>query len=75
MTGVPMPGSLAERVSAFTGVPFPTSPIEAIRTLSHQKTLLIISHRPATLQGCDIVYEVADGRIAARQATALRSSA
>ena len=49
--------------------------MEAIRTLSHQKTLLIISHRPATLQGCDIVYEVADGRIAPRQATALRSSA
>jgi len=49
--------------------------MEAIRTLSHQKTLLIISHRPATLQGCDIVYEVADGTIAPRQATALRSSA
>ena len=49
--------------------------MEAIRTLSHQKTLLIISHRPATLQGCDLVYEVADGRITARQATALRSSA
>ena len=49
--------------------------MDAIRTLSHQKTLLIISHRPATLQGCDVVYEVADGRIAARQATALRSSA
>jgi ABC-type multidrug transport system fused ATPase/permease subunit len=49
--------------------------MEAIRTLSHQKTLLIISHRPATLQGCDAVYEVADGRITARQAAALRSSA
>ena len=49
--------------------------MEAIRTLSHQKALLIISHRPATLQGCDIVYEVADGRITRRQAAALRSSA
>lgn len=49
--------------------------MEAIRTLAHQKTLLIISHRPATLQGCDVVYEVTDGRITARQATALRSSA
>lgn len=49
--------------------------MEAIRTLSHQKTLLIISHRPATLQGCDIVYEVADGKITARQAAPLRSSA
>ena len=49
--------------------------MEAIRTLSHQKTLLIISHRPATLQGCDMVYEVADGKITPRQPTALRSSA
>jgi ATP-binding cassette, subfamily B, bacterial PglK len=37
--------------------------MEAIRNLSHRKTLLIISHRPATLAGCDLVYEVADGRI------------
>jgi len=49
--------------------------MDAIRTLSHQKTLLIISHRPATLQGCDLVYEVADGKITARQPAALRSSA
>ena len=49
--------------------------MDAIRTLAHQKTLLIISHRPATLQGCDLVYEVADGKISARQPAALRSSA
>jgi ABC-type multidrug transport system fused ATPase/permease subunit len=49
--------------------------MEAIRTLAHQKTLLIISHRPATLQGCDLVYEVADGKISARPPAALRSSA
>ena len=49
--------------------------MEAIGTLSHEKTLLIISHRPATLQGCDVVYEVADGRITPRQPAALRSSA
>ena len=49
--------------------------MDAIRTLAHQKTLLIISHRPATLQGCDLVYEVADGKITLRQAAALRSSA
>ena len=48
--------------------------MEAIRTLSHQKTLLVISHRPATLQGCDLVYEVADGRIVARQPTPLWNS-
>jgi ABC-type transport system involved in cytochrome bd biosynthesis fused ATPase/permease subunit len=49
--------------------------MEAIRTLAHRKTLLIISHRPATLAGCDLVYEVADGRITARQTAALRSNA
>jgi ABC-type multidrug transport system fused ATPase/permease subunit len=48
--------------------------MEAIRTLTHQKTLLIISHRPATLQGCDLVYEVADGKITARQPTPLWNS-
>ncbi len=41
--------------------------LEAIRSLSHRKTLLIISHRPATLRDCDLVYEVADGKIAARR--------
>ena len=40
--------------------------MEAIGSLSHRKTLLIISHRPATLSGCDVVYEVADGRISRR---------
>ncbi len=49
--------------------------MEAIRTLSHKKTLLIISHRPATLQGCDLVYEVADGKIALRTSAERRSSA
>ena len=49
--------------------------MDAIRTLAHQKTLLIISHRPTTLAGCDLVYEVADGKITLRQPAALRSSA
>jgi ATP-binding cassette, subfamily B, bacterial PglK len=49
--------------------------MDAIGTLAHQKTLLIISHRPATLQRCDLVYEVAGGKITAREPTALRSSA
>ncbi len=40
--------------------------MEAIRSLAHRKTLLIISHRPATLAGCDVVYEVADGKITRR---------
>ena len=47
--------------------------MDAIGTLAHQKTLLIISHRPATLHGCDLVYEVADGSITAREPAALRS--
>jgi ABC-type multidrug transport system fused ATPase/permease subunit len=49
--------------------------MEAIGTLSHKKTLLIISHRPATLQGCDFIYEVADGKITPRPLAALRSTA
>ena len=49
--------------------------MDAIGTLAHQKTLLIISHRPATLQRCDLVYEVAGGKITAREPAALRSSA
>jgi ATP-binding cassette, subfamily B, bacterial PglK len=49
--------------------------MEAIRTLAHKKTLLIISHRPATLEGCDLVYEVADGKITLRQPAERRSSA
>jgi len=49
--------------------------MDAIGTLSHQKTLFIISHRPATLQGCDLVYEVADGKINLHKPGALRSSA
>jgi len=49
--------------------------MDAIRMLSHQKTLLIISHRPATLQGCDLVYEVANRKITLRPAAALRSNA
>lgn len=40
--------------------------MDAIGRLSHQKTLLIISHRPATLQDCDLVYEVAAGKIRRR---------
>ena len=42
--------------------------MEAIRVLSHQKTLLIISHRPAMLQWCDLIYEVADGKLRRREA-------
>ncbi len=40
--------------------------MEAIHSLAHKKTLLIISHRPATLRDCDLVYEVADGKIKRR---------
>ena len=41
--------------------------MEAIRSLSHRKTLLIISHRLVTLEPCDLVYEVAEGKITLRQ--------
>lgn len=48
--------------------------MEAIGTLSHKKTLFIISHRSAALQRCDLVYEVADGKITPRQLAAAHSS-
>ncbi|MDT7041662.1 ABC transporter ATP-binding protein [Candidatus Nitronereus thalassa] len=43
--------------------------IDSIQTLSHKKTMLIISHRPASLKVCDFVYELANGKIILRNST------
>jgi ABC-type multidrug transport system fused ATPase/permease subunit len=48
--------------------------MDALGALAHQKTLLIISHRPAALQRCDLVYEVSEGKITPRQLAAVHSS-
>jgi ATP-binding cassette, subfamily B, bacterial PglK len=39
--------------------------MEAIGRLHGQKTMVIVAHRHATLQGCDRVYDVAHGRVRA----------
>ncbi len=37
--------------------------MDAINTLSKEKTLLIIAHRLTTIQDCDIVYRIGGGRV------------
>ncbi len=45
--------------------------MEAIDRLHGQKTLLIIAHRLRTIENCDIIYEVAEGKINERTAVPL----
>ena len=40
-----------------------TAIMEAIDTLHGQKTMVIIAHRLRTIENCDMIYEVKDGRI------------
>ena len=37
--------------------------MEAVDALHGQKTLVIIAHRLRTIENCDIIYEVRDGKI------------
>jgi ABC-type multidrug transport system fused ATPase/permease subunit len=37
--------------------------MDAIRNLSHKKTIIIIAHRLSTLVECDIIHMMADGKI------------
>ena len=37
--------------------------MDAINQLHGNKTLIIIAHRLTTIQKCDIIYEVSDGKI------------
>jgi ABC-type multidrug transport system fused ATPase/permease subunit len=39
-----------------------TAVMDAIDSLSGKKTLLIIAHRLTTIENCDIVYEIKDGK-------------
>lgn len=41
--------------------------MEAIDSLHGQKTLVIIAHRLRTIENCDIIYEVRDGKIEQRE--------
>ena len=40
--------------------------MEAIEGLKGKRTMLIIAHRLQTIQNCDVVYEVKDGRVEKR---------
>ena len=40
-----------------------TAIMEAVDKLHGQKTLVIIAHRLRTIENCDIIYEVKDGKI------------
>ena len=40
-----------------------TAVMDAIDSLSGKKTLLIIAHRLTTIENCDIVYEIKDGKV------------
>lgn len=47
-----------------------TAIMEAIDTLHGQKTMVIIAHRLRTIENCDIIYEVKDGKISMQRGTA-----
>jgi len=40
-----------------------TAIMEAVDKLHGQKTLVIIAHRLRTIENCDIIYEVKEGKI------------
>jgi ATP-binding cassette subfamily B protein len=40
---------------------------EMLQSLRIDRTVLIVAHRPAALRHCDVVYELAAGKIVSRQ--------
>lgn len=38
--------------------------VEAVQSLAHMKTIIIIAHRLTTLRYCDVIYELRNGRAA-----------
>lgn len=51
-----------EATSALDGITEDTI-LDAIRNLTHKKTIIIIAHRLSTVQECDIIYLLDQGRI------------
>ena len=51
--------------------------MEAVRALHGSKTIIIVSHRPSTVEQCDQLYRLEQGRVAekGRAATALGAAA
>lgn len=41
--------------------------MESIEALQGQKTLLIIAHRMTTIQKCDVIYEVGEGKVTIKE--------
>lgn len=37
--------------------------VEAIQSLAHMKTIVVVAHRLSTLRYCDTIYTISDGRI------------
>ena len=54
---------LDEATSALDGVT-ENAIMETIRGLAHQKTIVIIAHRLSTVQACDVIHVLEEGRIA-----------
>ncbi len=55
---------LDEATSALDGAT-ESAVIETINTLGHRKTILVIAHRMTTVQACDVIHLMQDGRIVA----------
>lgn len=53
---------LDEATSALDGIT-ENAIVEAIRELAHEKTIITIAHRLSTVQECDVIYLLEDGRI------------
>jgi len=53
---------LDEATSALDGVT-ESLVVDAIKALSHQKTIIMIAHRLTTLKDCDVIYFLEHGRI------------
>ena len=37
--------------------------VEAIQSLAHMKTIIVVAHRLTTLRYCDVIYELKDGQL------------
>ena len=54
-----------EATSALDGITEDTI-LDAIRNLTHKKTIIIIAHRLSTVKECDVIYLLEQGRIVAQ---------